>query len=68
MCNGQFNQKTPNEAWEFLELMAENAQKWTSSEGVDHSKELNQPKGGGIYQVNNQTDIQAKLAALTREV
>ena len=67
MCNGQFDQKT-DEAWEFLGLMAENAQKWASSEEVDHSRELNQPKGGGIYHVNNQIDIQAKLAALTREV
>ena len=27
MCNGQFDQKTLGEVWEFLELMAENAQK-----------------------------------------
>ena len=69
MCNGQFDQKTPDEAWEFLELMAKNAQKWASSEGVDHSRGLNQySKGGGIYQVNNQIDIQAKLTTLMREV
>ena len=48
--------------------MAENAQKGVSFERVDHSNGLNQPKGGGLYQVNDQIDIQAKLAALTREV
>lgn len=25
ICNGQFDQKEPNQAWGFLELMAENA-------------------------------------------
>jgi len=28
MCNGTFEDKNPNEAMEYLDLLAENAQNW----------------------------------------
>jgi hypothetical protein len=29
MCNGEFLNKDPNEAWEYFDHLAENAQSWT---------------------------------------
>ena len=67
MCSGQFDQKELDRAWEFLELMARNAQKWATSDRGDHSKVMNQ-SNSGVHQLNDQIAIQVNIAALTREV
>lgn len=67
MYNGQFDQNEPDQAWEVLELMTEDAQKWATSDIGDHFKVTNRSKSG-VHLLNDQTAIQAKIATLTREV
>lgn len=67
MYNGKFDQKEPDQAWDFLELMGENAQKWATSDSGDHSKVMNQ-SNNGVHQLNDQIAIQVNIVVLTREV
>jgi hypothetical protein len=36
MCNGTFQDKDPNEAIEYLDLLAENAQNWDTACNIPH--------------------------------
>ena len=68
MCNGEFMAKKPNQAWIYLQFLADSAQNWDTSEGIDPVKQSNQAKGGGLYVLKEKDDLQAKIANLTREV
>ena len=78
MCNGTFEDKDPNEAMEYLDLLAENAQNWDTTCTMRH-----QVKPNLIYLVEVCTtlgqimtskhlredhDLQAKFASLARKV
>ena len=41
MCNGTFKDKDPDEAMEYLDLLAENAQNWDTKAHVRHQVKLN---------------------------
>ena len=68
MCNGEFMAKNPNQAWTYLQFLADSAQNWDTSEGIDPVKQSSQAKGGGLYVLKESDDLQAKIAYLTREV
>ena len=69
MCNGEFLSKNPDEAWEYLDSLAESAQNWDTSDGVDNPRQSNNPKGGGIYQLQeDEMELNAKVASLTRKI
>jgi hypothetical protein len=34
MCNGEFMNKAPDEAWDYFDLLAQNAQVWDTTEGL----------------------------------
>jgi hypothetical protein len=38
MCNGEFMNKAPDEAWDYFDLLAENAQVWDTTERTDKAK------------------------------
>jgi len=38
MCNGEFMNKAPDEAWDYFDLLAENAQVWDTTEMIDKAK------------------------------
>ncbi|XP_073129138.1 uncharacterized protein, partial [Henckelia pumila] len=68
MCNGTFEDKNPNEAMEYLESLAENAQNWDNIGSIEPpSKTNNSTNGGGIYHLKDDVDVQAKLASLARK-
>ena len=69
MCNGTFKDKDPNKAIEYLDLLAENAQNWnTSSTYEAPSKSQPHISSGGMYNLREDHDFQAKFASLARKV
>ena len=69
MCNGQFRDKDPEEAMDYLDSLAENAQNWDTA-GTYETPDKTQPSttNRGIHHLREEHDNQAKLAALTRKV
>nr|WP_164990771.1 hypothetical protein [Pseudomonas protegens] len=69
MCNGTFEDKDPDEAMEYLDLLAENAQNWDTA-GTYEAPSKTQPhtSSGGMYNLREDHDLQAKFASLARKV
>ena len=69
MCNGTFEDKDPNEAMEYLDLLAENAQNWDTT-GTYEAPSKTQPRtsSGGMYNLRKDHDLQVKFASLARKV
>ncbi len=67
MCNGEFMSKEPNEAWDYFDLLAENAQAWDTTDKNEKSKIAPNAKGG-IYLIKDDNDVNVKIANLTRKV
>jgi len=69
MCNGTFEEKDPEEAMNYLDLLAENAQNWDTAGTCEApSKNQTTTSSGGIYHLKEDHDLQAKLASLARKV
>eukprot|EP00258_Populus_trichocarpa_P034346 XP_024450365.1 uncharacterized protein LOC112326507 [Populus trichocarpa] len=69
MCNETFEDKDPNEAMEYLDLLAENAQNWDTT-GTYEAPSKTQPhtSSGGMYNLRENHDLQAKFASLAKKV
>jgi hypothetical protein len=69
MCNGTFEDKDPDEAMEYLDLVTENAQNWDTT-GTYKALGKTQPhtSSGGMYNLREDHDLQAKFTSLTRKV
>jgi len=69
MCNETFEDKDPNEAMEYLDLLVENAQNWDTV-GTYEAPSKTQPhtSSGGMYNLKEDHDLQAKFASLARKV
>jgi len=67
MCNGTFEDKSPDEAIEYLDLLAENAQNWDTV-GTCEAPSKTQPLSGGMHNLREDHDLQAKFALLARKV
>ncbi|XP_075483643.1 uncharacterized protein LOC142523798 [Primulina tabacum] len=48
MCNGTFEDKDPNEAIEYLDSLAENAQNWDTIGTIEPSNKIQSPTSGGV--------------------
>ena len=70
MCNGEFFSKEPDEALSFFDYLAESAQQWNTrtSQAPLAAHPLRAIPGGGKYEIKEDTDVQARLAALTRRL
>ncbi|XP_073307370.1 uncharacterized protein [Primulina huaijiensis] len=69
MCNGTFEDKDPNEAIEYLDSLAENAQNWDTIGTIEPSNKIQSPtSGGGMYTVKDEHDLQARFTTLARKV
>ena len=69
MCNGTFEDKDPDEAMNFLDLLAENAQNWDTIGTCEvPSKVQNSTPSGGMYTLREDHELQAKFASLARKV
>jgi hypothetical protein len=67
MCNGEFMSKAPDEAWDYFDLLVENAQGWETTERTDKAKP--EPSfRGGLYYIKAYEDMSAHIATLTRKV
>jgi hypothetical protein len=67
MCNGEFMNKAPDEAWDYFDLLAENAQVWDTTERTDKAKPEPNSRGG-LYHIKVDEDMSARIATLTRKV
>ncbi|KAK9178211.1 hypothetical protein WN943_027401 [Citrus x changshan-huyou] len=68
MCNGEFRNKSPKDALDYLNYIAENAQHWdTVGSYESSSKPQSSPSGGGMHNLREDHDFQAKFASLDRK-
>jgi hypothetical protein len=69
MCNRTFENKDSDEAMEYLDLLAENAQNWDTT-GSYEAPGKTQPhtSSGGMCNLREDHDLQAKFAFLARKV
>ena len=63
MCNGEFLNKDPDEAFNYFDLLAEN-----TIDTSDRSRASTNPFGGGKYQLREDDDLSARVASLTRKL
>ncbi|XP_034689080.1 uncharacterized protein LOC117916947 [Vitis riparia] len=69
MCGGDFMSKSPDEALDFLNYVAEISRSWDEPHGKDSSKVKPQNNAkGGMYTLNKDVDVQVKMATLSRRL
>jgi len=69
MCNGTFEDKDLDEAMEYLDLLAENAQNWDTTGTYEAlGKTQLHTSSGGMYNLREDHDLHAKFASLARKV
>ncbi|RVW42635.1 hypothetical protein CK203_098289 [Vitis vinifera] len=69
MCRGDFMSKSPDEAFEFLNYVAEISRSWDEPHERDSHKSKSQSNSnGGMYMLNKYVDLQAKMIALTKRL
>ncbi|RVW86604.1 hypothetical protein CK203_045643 [Vitis vinifera] len=69
MCGGDFMSKSPDEALDFLNYVAEISRSWDEPHGKDSNKVKPQNNAkGGMYTLNEDVDVQVKMATLSRRL
>ncbi|XVF72371.1 hypothetical protein PTKIN_Ptkin12aG0116600 [Pterospermum kingtungense] len=69
MCNGEFLDKEPEEALEYLDHLAENSQSWHSTSSSENSIRSNLANASrGKHHLNQEDDLNARVASLTRKI
>nr|CAN60680.1 hypothetical protein VITISV_033696 [Vitis vinifera] len=72
MCGGDFMSKNPEEAMDFLSYVAEVSRGWDEPHRGEVGKMKSQPNAlhakAGMYTLNEDIDMKAKFAAMTRRV
>ena len=68
ICNETFEDKDPDEAMEYLDLLVENAQNWDTTATYEAlSKTQPHISSRGMYNLREDHDLQAKFAYLARK-
>ena len=67
MCNGEFMNKSPDKAWDYFDLLVDNAQVLESTNTSERAK-LGPSSKGGLYHLKEEDDVNARIARLTRKV
>ena len=65
MCNGDFLQKDPKEAIEFLDDLLEKAHTWMRPKAIESTKRNQLAR---IYQLKEEDSLKARLEVLTKEI
>ena len=65
MCNGEFLQKDPEEAFEYLNDLAEKAHTWT---GPSATESTSRSRPAGIYQLREEDNLKSQIESLTRQI
>ncbi|RVW45759.1 hypothetical protein CK203_116271 [Vitis vinifera] len=72
MCGGDFMSKNPEEAMDFLSYVAKVSREWDEPHRGEVGKMKSQPNAlhakAGMYTLNEDVDMKAKFAAMTRRV
>ena len=69
MCGGDFMSKSLDEAFEFLNYVAEISRSWDEPHERDLHKSKSQSNSKGrMYMLNEDVDLQAKIVALTKRL
>ena len=72
MCRGDFMSKNPKEAMDFLNYVAEVSRGWDEPNKGEVGKTKSQPNAlnakAGMYTLNEDIDMKAKVAAMTRRL
>ncbi|RVW21540.1 hypothetical protein CK203_110904 [Vitis vinifera] len=72
MCGGDFMSKNPDEAMDFLSYVAEVSREWDELHRGEVGKMKSQPNAlhakAGMYTLNEDVDMKAKFATMTRRV
>ncbi|RVW11771.1 hypothetical protein CK203_089755 [Vitis vinifera] len=72
MCGGDFMSKNPKEAMDFLSYVAEVSRGWDEPNKGEVGKMKSQPNASntkaGMYTLNEDVDMKAKFAAMTRRL
>ena len=68
MCNGEFLDKEPEEAFDYLDHLAENSQSWHIVNPSEGSIRSNLANNKGKYHLSQEDDLSARMASLTRKV
>ena len=63
-----FFNKDPNEAFDYFDLLVENAQSWDTTDTSDRSRAFTKPFGHGKYQLREDNGLCARVASLTRKL
>ena len=66
MCNGEFLDKDPENAWDYFDQLAENAQSWDNSDQSIKTK-ASPSSHWGMHVIRENDDVSARLANLTRK-
>ena len=66
MCIGEFRDKSPEDALDYLEHIAENAQHWDTI-STYKSPVKSQASSKGIFNLKKDYDLAAKYASLARK-
>ncbi|XP_060959305.1 uncharacterized protein LOC133030544 [Cannabis sativa] len=61
MCNGDFLQKDPEEALEYLEEISEKSYTWSAPSPTE------KPRTAGVYQLKEEDSVKAQLEALKKQ-
>ena len=67
ICIGEFMNKSLDEAWDYFDLLADNAQVWETTNTSEMAKPGPSSKSG-FYHLKEVDDIDARIARLTRKV
>ena len=67
MCNGEFMNKSPDEAEDYFDLLADNAQVWETTNTSEREK-LGPRSKGSLFHLKEEDDVNARIARLTRKV
>ncbi|XP_024021736.1 uncharacterized protein LOC112091708 [Morus notabilis] len=65
MCNGDFLQKDPDEAIEYLNELAEKAHTWT---GPSATESTGRSRPARVYQLREEDSLKAQVEALTKQI
>ncbi|RVW17921.1 Retrovirus-related Pol polyprotein from transposon 412 [Vitis vinifera] len=69
MCGGDFMSKNPEEAMDFLSYVAEVSRGWDEPNAREVGRMKSQPNAkGGMYVLNEDIDMKAKVAAMARRL
>ncbi|XP_034888401.1 uncharacterized protein [Populus alba] len=68
MCNGEFYDKKPSEAFDFFDQLAENTKQWETSLPLHVESRNTISHSSGKFQLKETDDLNARLASLARKV